>query len=129
MATMTYYVALASKQSEDNGDIVACKPKEAHSADHAIRVAGLLMLKGRRASGDSCFVSLQRIDARGGFGRHAIPQQPLRMAANAGVVRRDIIEPRRIDDCCPHGIGDMGAARSMTGFAADVLKSPLSFRA
>ena len=30
MATMTYYVALAFKKSEDDaGDIVACDPKEA----------------------------------------------------------------------------------------------------
>jgi hypothetical protein len=42
MAAMTYYVALAFKRSEDNGDIVACEPKEAQSAGHAIRVAGSL---------------------------------------------------------------------------------------
>src|SRR6202050_2379471 len=45
---------------------------------------------------------------------------PLRVTANAGVVRRDIIEPGRIDDRGPDGIGDMGAARSVAGFAADV---------
>src|ERR1700721_4686780 len=44
----------------------------------------------------------------------------LRVAPNAGVVRRDIIEPRRIDDGGAHGISDMGASRSMAGFAADV---------
>ena len=42
MATMTYYVALAFKQSEENGDVVACDPKEARSADQAIRMAGAL---------------------------------------------------------------------------------------
>ena len=41
MATMTYYVALAFMRSEDEGgDIVACEPKEARSADQAIRMAG-----------------------------------------------------------------------------------------
>src|SRR6478672_10031930 len=44
----------------------------------------------------------------------------LRVAANAGVVRRDIIEPRRIDDRGAHGISDMGAAWAMAGLAADV---------
>jgi hypothetical protein len=42
MATMTYYVALAFQRSEENGDIVASDPKEARSADHAIRMAGSL---------------------------------------------------------------------------------------
>ena len=42
MATMTYYVALAFKKSEENGDIVACDPKEARTADQAIRLAGSL---------------------------------------------------------------------------------------
>jgi hypothetical protein len=37
MGTMTYFVALAFKRSEDNGDIVACDPKEARSAEQAIR--------------------------------------------------------------------------------------------
>jgi hypothetical protein len=36
MAAMTYYVALAFKRSEDNGEVVACDPKEARSADQAI---------------------------------------------------------------------------------------------
>jgi Asp/Glu/hydantoin racemase len=40
MATMTYYVALAFTRSEDGGDIIACEPKEARSADQAIRMAG-----------------------------------------------------------------------------------------
>ena len=40
MATMTYYVALAFTRSEDGGDIIACEPKEARSADQAIRIAG-----------------------------------------------------------------------------------------
>jgi hypothetical protein len=39
MATMTYYVALAFKRSEDGGEIVACDPKEARSAEQAIRMA------------------------------------------------------------------------------------------
>jgi hypothetical protein len=42
MAAMTYYVALAFKRSDDNGDIVACDPKEARSADQAIGIAGSL---------------------------------------------------------------------------------------
>jgi hypothetical protein len=42
MAATTYYVALAFKRSEDNGDIVARDPKEARSADQAIRLAGSL---------------------------------------------------------------------------------------
>jgi len=43
MATMTYYVALAFKRSEDaGGDIAACDPKEARSAEQAIRMAGSL---------------------------------------------------------------------------------------
>jgi hypothetical protein len=42
MAAVTYYVALAFKRSEDSGDIVACDPKEARSADQAIRMAGSL---------------------------------------------------------------------------------------
>jgi hypothetical protein len=43
MATVTYYVALAFKKTEDdNGEIVACDPKEARSADQAIRMAASL---------------------------------------------------------------------------------------
>jgi hypothetical protein len=42
MGTMTYYVALVFKRSDDGGEIVACDPKEARSADHAIRLAGSL---------------------------------------------------------------------------------------
>jgi hypothetical protein len=45
MATMTYYVALAFQRSEENGDIVASDPKEARSADHAIRMAGSLAVE------------------------------------------------------------------------------------
>lgn len=41
MASVTYYVALAFTRSED-GDIVACEPKEARSADQAIRMARTL---------------------------------------------------------------------------------------
>jgi hypothetical protein len=47
LGTMTYYVALAFKRSEENGDIVACEPKEARSADRAIRMAGSLAAGGR----------------------------------------------------------------------------------
>jgi hypothetical protein len=39
--SVTYYVALAFTRSED-GDIVACEPKEAQSADQAIRLANAL---------------------------------------------------------------------------------------
>ncbi|MGA2494160.1 MAG: hypothetical protein ABSF67_14620 [Roseiarcus sp.] len=41
MASMTYYVALAFTRSED-GDIVACEPKEARSSNQAIRMADSL---------------------------------------------------------------------------------------
>jgi hypothetical protein len=47
MATMTYYVALAFKRSEENGEIVAVDPKEARSADQAIRMAGSLAKEDR----------------------------------------------------------------------------------
>ena len=43
MATVTYYVALAFMRSED-GDIVACEPKEAQSAAQAARMANALAL-------------------------------------------------------------------------------------
>ena len=36
MATMTYYIALAFKRSEDGGDVVACDPKQARSSEQAI---------------------------------------------------------------------------------------------
>jgi hypothetical protein len=42
MTTTTYYVALAFTRSEEEGGIVACEPKEARSADQAIRMAGAL---------------------------------------------------------------------------------------
>jgi hypothetical protein len=42
MATITYFVALAFKRSEDNGEVVACDPKEARSAEQAIRMTGSL---------------------------------------------------------------------------------------
>ena len=45
MAAMTYYVALAFKRSEDNGEVVACDPKEARSADQAIRMASSLAVQ------------------------------------------------------------------------------------
>jgi hypothetical protein len=38
MGTTTYYVTLAFMRSEE-GDILACEPKEARSADQAIRMA------------------------------------------------------------------------------------------
>ena len=41
LATVTYFVALAFMRSED-GDIVACEPKEAQSADQAKRMANAL---------------------------------------------------------------------------------------
>jgi hypothetical protein len=46
MTTMTYYVVLAFKRSEDDGgEIVACDPKEARSAEQAIRMATSLAAK------------------------------------------------------------------------------------
>jgi hypothetical protein len=42
MAAVTYYVALAFKRSEENGDIVACDPKEARTAEQAMRMAAPL---------------------------------------------------------------------------------------
>ena len=41
MSMMTYFVALAFMRSED-GEIVACEPKEARGADQAIRMAKTL---------------------------------------------------------------------------------------
>jgi hypothetical protein len=43
MAATAYHVALAFMRSED-GDAVACEPKEARSSDQAIRMAGLLAM-------------------------------------------------------------------------------------
>jgi hypothetical protein len=45
MATMTYFVALAFKRSEEGGEIVACDPKEARSAEQAIHMAASLAAK------------------------------------------------------------------------------------
>ena len=46
MPTMTYFVALGFKKSEeDGGEIVACDPKEARSAEQAIRMATSLGAK------------------------------------------------------------------------------------
>jgi hypothetical protein len=45
MATMTYFVALGFKRSEDGGEIVECDPKEARSAEQAIRMATSLATK------------------------------------------------------------------------------------
>ena len=53
MATMTYYVALAFKRSEDGGEIVACDPKEARSAEQAIRMATSLAGKDTNIAGPS----------------------------------------------------------------------------
>jgi hypothetical protein len=55
MASTTYYVALAFKRSDDNGDIVACDPKEARSADHATRMAWLVGPGGRTLRRHSVF--------------------------------------------------------------------------
>jgi hypothetical protein len=44
MATLTYFVALAFMRSEVDDEIVACEPKEARSAEHAVRLAGLMAL-------------------------------------------------------------------------------------
>jgi hypothetical protein len=47
VGTVTYYVALAFKKTEDDGGgIVAGDPKEARSSDHAIRLAALLAKTG-----------------------------------------------------------------------------------
>ena len=49
MATMTYYVALAFMRSQEEGEIVACEPKEARSSDQAIRMAGTMAaMEGQR---------------------------------------------------------------------------------
>ena len=48
MGTMTDYVALAFKKSEDGGDIVACDPREARSAERAIRMAGSMVARDGR---------------------------------------------------------------------------------
>jgi len=46
MGTMSYYVALAFRKTEDDGgDIVACDPKEARSSEQAIRMARSLAAK------------------------------------------------------------------------------------
>ena len=46
MATMTYLVVLAFLRSgEDGGEIVACDPKEARSAEQAIRTAASMAKK------------------------------------------------------------------------------------
>src|SRR5271166_5077202 len=45
MPTMTYFVALGFKRSEDGGEIVACDPKEARSAEQAIRMANSLAVE------------------------------------------------------------------------------------
>ena len=42
MGMVTYYVALAFTKPEDDGDIVACDPKEARSPEQAIRIADSL---------------------------------------------------------------------------------------
>jgi hypothetical protein len=39
MGTMTYYVALAFMKSDEDGDVVACDPKEARSSEQAIGIA------------------------------------------------------------------------------------------
>jgi hypothetical protein len=42
MGTVTYYVTLAFRRSQEGGEIVACDPKEARSSDKAIRMAASL---------------------------------------------------------------------------------------
>ena len=39
MATVTYFVALPFRRSEEDGAIVAGEPKEARSSDQALRMA------------------------------------------------------------------------------------------
>ena len=39
MGAMTYFVALAFMRSDDDDRIVACEPKEARSAEQAVRMA------------------------------------------------------------------------------------------
>jgi hypothetical protein len=46
MAAVIYYVALAFKKAEDDGDIVACDPREARNSEQAIRMAAALSLEG-----------------------------------------------------------------------------------
>ena len=45
MGTMTYYVALAFKRSEDGGEIVACEAIEMRSAEQAIQTVVSLAAK------------------------------------------------------------------------------------
>jgi len=45
VGTMTYYVALGFKRSDDGGEIVACDPIEARSAEQATRMAASLAAK------------------------------------------------------------------------------------
>jgi hypothetical protein len=53
MPTMTYYVALAFTRSEEDGEIVACEPKEARSSDRAIRMASTMAaMEGSRSRDD-----------------------------------------------------------------------------
>jgi len=40
MGTMTYFVTHAFMCSDGDDDIVACEPKEARSAEQAVRMAG-----------------------------------------------------------------------------------------
>ena len=56
-AALTYYVALAFKKAAeyDGGDIVACDPREAHSSEHAIRMANSLAVEERGRSGAIAF--------------------------------------------------------------------------
>jgi hypothetical protein len=39
MGAVTYFVALAFMRSDADSGIVACEPKEARSAEHAVRLA------------------------------------------------------------------------------------------
>jgi hypothetical protein len=51
MGTMTYFVALAFRRSDADDGIVACEPKEARSAEQAVRMAGLMAaMEGHRGA-------------------------------------------------------------------------------
>jgi hypothetical protein len=74
MSAITYYVALAFKRSEDNGDVVACDPKEARSADQAMRMAGSLRWpKGRSCHGNFFGVSIRLRRRKLGGSRGGMP--------------------------------------------------------
>ena len=55
MPAVTYYVALAFKRSEEDGNIVAWDPKEVRSAEEAIKMACLVGHNGRTLRSHSVF--------------------------------------------------------------------------